>query len=70
MKEIIAQKKWFYTLYKDEKGLSLSVVCGGVGLFEVEVIFTAADVQEYEMNPHFLDEFSEKVRNNPKKFQQ
>ena len=68
MKEIISQKKWVYTLYKTEAGLVLSVICGGAGMFNVDVPLTILDTKELEENPDFLVNYAEKIRNNPKEY--
>jgi hypothetical protein len=68
MRKIVEQKKWVYTLYETDKGLMLSVVCGGVGIFEVEVFLTSNDIISMNINPDYLSELAEKIRDNPERF--
>lgn len=68
MKEIVTQKKWVYTLYKVDEGLLLSVVCGGVGMFNVDLLLSASEAEEIKKNPEYIDELAEKVRNSPQKY--
>lgn len=39
-KSILKQKSWSYTLYDSEIGPVLSVVCGGAGMFELNIPLT------------------------------
>ncbi|WLQ15981.1 hypothetical protein O5O45_08650 [Hahella aquimaris] len=70
MKEIVSQKKWVYTLYRTEDGLLLSVVCGGVAMFEVEVLLSKEEAFQVQRDEGFLDLLAEKIRNNPKQYMQ
>jgi hypothetical protein len=68
MKEVVAQKKWTYTLYRTDDALILSVVCGGAAMFNIDVQLTQQEEDEFKSNPNFLDTYAEKIRNNPKEF--
>ncbi|MBU3069845.1 hypothetical protein KOI40_08430 [Aestuariicella sp. G3-2] len=68
MKEIISQKKWVYTLYNTDDGMLLSVVCGGVAMFNVDVFLSDEDVKNLSKDEALLDKLSEKIRNNPEQY--
>lgn len=68
MKEILKQQRWVYTLYKTEEGLLLSVVCGGVGMFEVDVLLSDSEGDLAMNDQNYLDELTEKIRSNPKAY--
>lgn len=68
MKEIAAQKKWVYTLYKTDEGMLLSVVCGGVAMFNVDVLLSDEEVRQSKQDESFIDALAEKIRNNPKQY--
>lgn len=68
MKEILAQKKWVYTLFKTDAGMFLSVVCGGVAMFNVDVLLSSAEAEQALQDNGFLDSLAEKIRCNPKKY--
>lgn len=68
MKKIVAQKKWVYTLYNTDQGLLFSVVCGGIGLFNVDIALSAEEAAHAKENSSFLDSLAEKIRNNPEPY--
>lgn len=68
MKEIVAQKKWVYTLYKTDEGMLLSVVCGGSAMFNVDVLLSKEEAIQAKQDDCFVDSLAEKIRNSPKKY--
>ena len=68
MKEIVTQKKWVYTLYKTDNGMLLSVVCGGVAMFNVDVLLSDEEANQAKQNESFIDSLAEKIRNSPKQY--
>jgi len=68
MKEIVAQKKWVYTLYKTDKGMLLSVVCGSVAMFNADVLLSNEDACRAEQDESFRELLAERVRSNPKQY--
>ncbi|WP_353777156.1 hypothetical protein [Winogradskyella sp. 3972H.M.0a.05] len=69
MKELIT-KQWNYRLSVNSSNEHiLSVVCGTVGLYEVEVILTANQVEAYKSKGEsMLDEIAEAIRKNPQHY--
>lgn len=43
----VAEKPWLYTLYEDGERLILSVLSGGVGLFDVPIVLSQAEADTY-----------------------
>ena len=69
MKEI-SRRKWTYILYEINGQLLFSVVCGTVGLFDRNIYLNEEEIKMYnEKKDAFLDLLSEKIRNNPEKFE-
>lgn len=65
---VIAQENWVYTLRKRGERYFLSVVCGGVGMFDVEVELSAEFAAQCLANRTLLDTISEKIRYTPERF--
>lgn len=68
MKEVVAQKKWVYTLYKTDEGMLLSVVCGGAAMFNVDVLLSKEEASQAKQDDCFVDSLAERIRNSPKKY--
>lgn len=68
MKEVVAQKKWVYTLYQTDEGMVLSVVCGGVAMFNVDVLLSDEESIQIDKDERYLDFLAENIRNDPKKY--
>lgn len=49
MKKII-DKPWNYTLYKKQSKYILSVLCGGVGMYEIEIELNKEEVDAFKEN--------------------
>lgn len=69
MREIL-RKQWTYILYKTESNkYILSVVCGTVGLFDIDVELSSDQVQKFEnQGESFIDEVAAEIRYNPSKY--
>jgi hypothetical protein len=65
--EIIAQEQWAWTLFQEEAEFYLSVLCGTVGLYEVVLKLSAAEVATVS-NREAINELASKVRAQPKSF--
>jgi len=66
---MIAQKKWAYTLYKSDQGtFVLSVLCGGAGMYELNVPLSVDEGQRAVDDVDFLDSVAEKIRAHPHDF--
>ena len=65
--ETIIQKQWDYTFSKKDDGqLLLSVVCGSVGLFEVDIVLNQEETDQYnELGEVYIDELAKQIRHNP-----
>jgi len=60
-----------WILYQKEERYFLSVVCGGVGIFEVVIQFSRDESVLYKRNGKiFVDSFASNVRSNPSKYQE
>lgn len=60
-----------YELLKDEKGqFFLSILCGGVGVYEVYIRLTPEDVSDYLRNgTDSITQLSNRIRQNPTAFE-
>lgn len=70
MKEI-TKKNWEYTLFQDDDGIYvLSVLCGSVGLYELNIKLNAAETSEYlDKGLEYLEGLVKQIRNSPSSFQ-
>ena len=69
MKEVL-KKSWAYVLYEtDSRDYLLSVLCGTVAHYEIEIELTSEQMKNYEeKGEKFIDELASKVRSNPQKY--
>jgi hypothetical protein len=64
--EVIAQKPWSWTLFSDGGRLFLSVVCGGVGMYEMDLELTDGEAGSYrQTGSEYLDHLAGAVRSTP-----
>jgi hypothetical protein len=68
MSEKIEEEKWVYTLFKDEHGYLLKVVCGGSAMYYVKIYLNKDEVALYEKSKQFLNELAIQIRADPSKF--
>ena len=68
----LANKRWNYRLWINAYNqYVMSVLCGTVGLYEVEVKLTESQIGDYEARgENMLDELAEVIRNNPENYSQ
>jgi hypothetical protein len=65
----ILKKPFSYTLIKKDNEYILNVVCGSVGLFEVEYKLSELDIDNYlNQGKDFIEDLAHKVRFEPDKF--
>ncbi len=65
----LIKKPWEYTFTKETSGYLLSVVCGSVGLYEVEVTLNEEQLSKYNATGEaYLDELASQIRKNPERF--
>lgn len=66
---VVAQKKWSYTLYQDEQHVFiLSVLCGGVGMYELNIPLSDDDAQRALNESAFLEGLAESIRTHPEEY--
>lgn len=63
--QMLAQKSWSYTLYERSGEKILSVVCGGVAIYEVNVCLMPEEVARVDGNETELSALAEAIRSNP-----
>lgn len=63
--KIVKQEPWSYTLYEREGEFVLSVLCGSVGLFELNMPLKYSESESIQNDPSSLDRLVEDVRNRP-----
>lgn len=64
----LAEKRWAYTLYKLGESYILSVFCGGVGLFELNIPLSNEDGVKALADESFLEALATEISNDPKKY--
>ncbi|WP_298426501.1 hypothetical protein [uncultured Kordia sp.] len=69
MKELL-KKQWKYTLYVNEVGAYiLTVICGTIGLYEVEHVLTNEQLLKYKnQGETFIDALANDISYTPKKY--
>jgi hypothetical protein len=65
---LLAQVNWVYTLRKRGERYFLSVVCGGVGMYDVEVELSAEFASQCMADRALLSTLSENIRFTPERF--
>ena len=64
--EIILDKRWNYQFIKDNDKYILSVMCGTVGLFEVDIELNKQQIASYKKNGiNFIEKCVKEIRANP-----
>lgn len=62
---IVKQEPWSYTLYEREGEFFLSVLCGSVGLFELNIPLTCCESESIQNDSSSLALLVEDIRNRP-----
>lgn len=66
--KILDEEHWAWMLYADEKQLYLSVLCGTVGLYEVNLRLTESEKTAYQRDGRaYLEQLARQVANDPHK---
>ncbi len=66
---IIINEPWNYQLIKNNYEYFLSIMCGSVGLYEVEIKLTREEISEYEQNGKTsIEKLVSSIRENPEKY--
>jgi hypothetical protein len=70
MMEVIAEQPWSWMLIADGDRLFLSVVCGGVGVYDVDVELSGDEVANYgQSGNEYLNQFARAVSAAPISFE-
>jgi hypothetical protein len=68
--EVIAEKPWSWMLFATGDRLFLSVVCGGVGVYDVDLELTVAEAASYrQIGKAYIDELANAIRAKPAEFE-
>lgn len=68
MKEII-NKPWDYRFFEKNSKFYLSVMCGSIGVFEINIELSEEECFLYEKSGvGFIDELAKNIQLNPSKF--
>ena len=68
MKEIL-RSQWEYMLCEKDGDLIFSVVCGTIGIYQVNIILNLDETENYEQKGEdYLKELAEKIRYSPKSY--
>jgi len=68
MKELL-RSQWNYMLCQKNDDLIFSVICGTIGLFEVNIILNSNEVNSFkEKGEEYLKELAEQIRSSPSLF--
>lgn len=65
--ELVLRSDWFYSLYRSEKDeYFIAVVCGSVGIYEVNVKLNDEQCRAYsKRGKEFIEELAAEIRNRP-----
>lgn len=63
----VFQESWSYTLYRDGDRYILSVVCGGVGMYELNIPLDDGEAKVVG-NQQAVAELAKKIRTDPKNY--
>lgn len=66
--EVLRRENWSYSLEKRGERFFLSVVCGGVGTYEVDVELTKELASKYMEDEASLDTLAARIRNSPEAY--
>ena len=68
MKEIL-RSQWNYMLLENNSDLIFSVICGTVGIFEVNIVLNNEEIEDYKLKgEEYLKELAGKIRYSPKSY--
>lgn len=67
--EIIFNERWNYQLIKNNDKYVLSVMCGTVALYEIEVELSDEQIQEYtKKGKEYIEVLVGTIRSNPSEY--
>ncbi|MDK1286827.1 hypothetical protein [Pseudoalteromonas umbrosa] len=63
---VVDQKSWSWTLFQNHNDMYLSVVCGGVATYEVDIQLTVTEVSSFKtFGCSFIDELAKSISFSP-----
>ncbi|KZY35119.1 hypothetical protein A3749_24805 [Oleiphilus sp. HI0078] len=64
--EKVEIENWSWTLLRHNENFILSVVCGSVGIYTVEVVLSKAEIDHYKAKGvAFIKQLASNIRSNP-----
>lgn len=67
--EKIAEKSWLYTLYRvDDGSIVLSVLCGGVAMYELNIPLDNEVAVRAIEDEKFLEKLASEIREHPQQY--
>jgi hypothetical protein len=67
---VIAEQAWSWLLFEEEAKLLLSIVCGGVGVYDVDFELTGEEIASYrQAGSDYVDQLANSVRAKPAVFE-
>ncbi|WP_420574854.1 hypothetical protein [Kordia sp.] len=69
--KILIKKDWKYTLFINDVGAHvLTVICGSIGIYEIEHELTTEELTEYQQQgEEFVDALASKISYYPNSYQ-
>jgi hypothetical protein len=68
--KVVAEQPWSWLLFEDKTKLFLSVVCGGVGVHDVDIQLTRDEIEHYsQAGSGYVDHLANSIRAKPADFQ-
>lgn len=64
----VSEKKWAYTLYAADKDYILSVVCGDVAIYELNIPLSSTEAANALADSEYLDRLATEIAHAPDKF--
>jgi hypothetical protein len=62
----LLKKNWEYTLSDYSRQFRLSVVCGTVGLYEIDIYLDESEIEKYnELGNEFIDKLVKSIQEFP-----
>jgi hypothetical protein len=62
----ITEKSWVYSLYENDTDIILSIVCGTVGIFEINIVLNSFEKEQFLVEGDiFIERLVQDVQNKP-----
>jgi hypothetical protein len=67
--KVIAEEGWSWMLFQDDQRYILSVVCGSVALYSIDMLLSEMEATAYHQEGRAaIKKLAEKIRNNPEAY--